>query len=341
MKKNKKIVLYLVLLVGLIILGFKGIRMYQHYAACESTNDAQIDGNVVPVVARVSGYIEIVNVKENEQVKAGDLIAVMDSSELVSKYNQALAALEIARAQVEVANASAHDALQAKQLASLSCEIPKTNLWKAQNEFDRYSELYKQNLATPLQMDTYKANLETAQSQFDVAKQKAESSKLQYQTALSQVKVAEAFVLQKLNDVEFSKLQMSYVRIYSPVAGFISKSSIQPGQLIQAGQPLMSVVQNNDIWVTANFKETQLESIKIGSEVDIHVDAYPNLEVKGTVESMGGATGAKFSLIPPDNASGNYVKVVQRIPVRIKINHTNETINLLKPGLSVFVEVKK
>jgi membrane fusion protein (multidrug efflux system) len=341
MKKNQKIVLYVVLAIGLIILGFKGVNLYRHYAAYESTDDAQVDGNVIPVMARVGGYIEKVYVKENQPVKARDIIAVIDSTEMASKLNQALAALQSAVAQVDVAKASAHDALQARELASLSREIPRTNLWKAQKEFERYQSLFEQRLATPQQLDTYKANLETAQSQFDISSQKTEASELQYQTALSQVKVAEAHVLQKRNDIDFSKIQMSYLKISSPVDGVISRNNIQPGQLVQAGQPLMSVVQNNDVWVTANFKETQMETIKIGSLVNIHVDAYPNLVVNGTVESTGGATGAKFSLIPPDNASGNYVKVVQRVPVRIKINHTAETKSLLKPGLSVDVEVKK
>src|ERR1035437_3384400 len=341
MKNKEKVIVYSVLIIALILGGYKGIGFYTHYKAYESTDDAQIDGNVVPVIARVGSYVNQIKVVENQPVQAGDLIVLLDTLELYSKLNQISASLESALAQLEVTKSAAKDALQAKNLASLSMEIPKTNLWKAQNEYKRYNELYEQKLATPQQIDTYKANLETAQSQFDIAKQKEESSQLQYQTALSQVKVAEANVSQKQKDIEYAKLQLSYTKIYAPICGVISKNSLQPGQLIQPGQPLMSIVQNKEIWVTANFKETQMQDIKTGNEVEINVDAYPDLEVKGFVESTGGATGAKFSLLPPDNASGNFVKVVQRIPVRIKIIHTDETRKQLKPGLSVSVEVKK
>ncbi|MBK7669685.1 MAG: HlyD family secretion protein [Sphingobacteriaceae bacterium] len=132
--------------------------------------------------------------------------------------------------------------------------------------------------------------------------------------------------------MEYAQLQLSYTKIYAPVSGLISKNNIQPGQLIQAGQPLMSVVQDKEVWIIANFKETQMETIKVGNEVIIKVDAYPELEVKGEVESTSGATGAKFALLPPDNASGNFVKVVQRIPVRIKIIHTDQSKNFLILG---------
>ncbi len=340
MKNNKKIIIYSVLAIVLVLGTYKGIQMYNHHQAYESTDDAQVDGNVIPVIGRVGSYINEVKVKENQLVNAGDLIIQLDTSELFLKLNQIIAGLESAKAQLEVAKSAANDASQAKKIADLSLEIPKTNLWKAQNEYKRYSELFEQKLATPQQIDQYKANLETAQSQFDIAKQKAESSDLQYQTVLTQVKVAEANVLQKQKDIDYAKLQLSYTKIYAPISGVISKNSLQPGQLIQPGQPLMSIVQNKTIWVTANFKETQMEGIQVNNEVDIKIDAYPDLKIKGLVESTSAATGAKFSLIPPDNASGNYVKVVQRVPVRIKILPSDES-DKLKPGLSVNVEVKK
>lgn len=340
MKNKKKIIIYSVLAVALILGTWKGIGMYNHHKQFESTDDAQVDGNVIPVIGRVGSYVSEVRFKENQPVKAGDLIVVLDSSELYSKLNQISAGVESAKAQLEVVKSNANDVIQAKKLADLSMEIPKTNLWKAQNEYKRYNDLFQQKLATPQQIDQYKANLETAQSQFDIAKQKIESTELQYQTAMSQIKVAEANLLQRQKDVDYAQLQLSYTKIFAPVSGVLSKNTLQPGQLIQPGQPLMSIVQNDNIWVTANFKETQMKDIQVGNEVEIKVDAYPDITFKGVVESTGAATGAKFSLIPPDNASGNYVKVVQRVPVRIKINPSQEN-NKLKPGLSVSVEVKK
>ncbi|MEI7669884.1 MAG: HlyD family efflux transporter periplasmic adaptor subunit, partial [Pseudomonadota bacterium] len=138
---------------------------------------------------------------------------------------------------------------------------------------------------------------------------------------------------------DYANLQLSYAHIYSPATGIISKKNVQVGQFVQAGQPLFSIVQDSSIWITANFKETQLEEMRVNEEVDIHVDAFPDLEVKGSVESLSGVTGAKSSLLPPDNASGNFIKVVQRVPVKIKITADKETIKKLKPGMSVSVAV--
>ncbi|MCB0496429.1 MAG: HlyD family secretion protein [Cyclobacteriaceae bacterium] len=341
MKIKAKKIMVPVLVIVLLLGGYKGISLFRHYNNYELTDDAQIDGNIVPVVARVGGYIHKLRVTENQMVKAGDLLIDIDSVELYANYKQALAALESAKANLAVAQANATSALQAKKVAEASLSIPKTNLWKAKSDYDRYNELYEQKLATPQQIDNFKAAYETAQSQYNVARQKTESVKLQYQTALSQVKVAESNVFQGQTNLEHAELELSYAKVTAPVTGTVSKNTLQPGQLIQPGQPLMSVVQDQNVWVTANFKETQMIGIKEGNEVIIQVDAYPDLKVTGTVQSTSGATGAKFSLIPPDNASGNYVKVVQRIPVRIKINQTDETRKLLKPGMSVYVEVKK
>ena len=174
-----------------------------------------------------------------------------------------------------------------------------------------------------------------------MAKQSVAAAQEQVQTAQAQIKVAEANVVLRDKDVENARLQLTYTRINAPVDGIVSKDNIQPGQLIQPGQPLMSLVDNQQVWVTANFKETQMQGIEIGKEVLIHVDAYPELDVTGEVESLSAATGSKFSLIPPDNATGNFVKMVQRIPVRIAIHHNEETLQKLKPGMSVNVEVKK
>lgn len=340
MKKNKS-VLYAIVAVASLLIGYQGYRLYQHSKAFETTDDAQIDGNLIPINARVGGYIGQIYFHENEAVKAGDLILVIDSSELQAKVNLSKAALDGAKAQLKVSHATASDAKLAYEIAVSSLEIPKTNLWKAQKDYQRYKDLYGQKMASEQQMETYKVAYENAKAQNTIAQKKVQSAKQQMETLHSQVLVAEANVTQKLRDLEYAQLQLNYIHVHAPVSGIISKNNLQPGQLIQPGQPLMSVVQSNETWVTANFKETQLQELSEGNEVSIKVDAYPDLEVKGKVASTSGATGAKFSLIPPDNASGNYVKVVQRIPIRISIDHTEETRAKLKPGMSVFVEVRK
>ncbi|HEX8061381.1 MAG TPA: HlyD family secretion protein, partial [Cyclobacteriaceae bacterium] len=313
---NKKII-YAALIVVVIVGGFFGWRYYQFLVSHIETDDAQVEGNIVPVLSRVGGFIEKIHVIDNQRIRAGDLLVELDSADLALRLDQAIAARETAISNIAVVRSQVEDAKFAQQLAYTSIEGPKTNLWKAKKEFDRYNDLYEQKLATPQKLDEMKADLETAQAQFDLANQKYESTKVQFKTAQNQLKVAEANTEMRQKEINVAKLQLSYTRIYAPVSGVVSKKTIQSGQLIQPGQPLMSLVQSNEIWVTANYKETQLEGMNVGNEVVVKVDAYPGTDFKGKIESIGGATGAKFSLIPPDNASGNFVKVVQRISVRI------------------------
>lgn len=155
----------------------------------------------------------------------------------------------------------------------------------------------------------------------------------------NQLNVTHTGVSQRQVDVDYAKLQLTYTVVKSPASGITSKKNVQVGQLVQAGQTLFSIVNDNSIYITANFKETQLDKIRDGQKVNIEVDAYPDLKLQGSVYNFSPATGAKFSLLPPDNATGNYVKVVQRIPVKIKINGSKEDIDKLRPGMSVSVSV--
>jgi membrane fusion protein (multidrug efflux system) len=337
---NKKVI-YSVLAVVIIIGGFFGWRYYQYLTSHIETDDAQVEGNIVPVLSRVGSFIAKIHVVDNQVIKAGDLLVELDSVDLALKLEQAVSSYNSAVSNIAVAKSMAEDSKVEQQLAFTSIEAPKTNLWRAKKEFERYNDLYEQKLATPQKLDEVKADLENAQASFDFANQKYESAKVQYKTSLNQLKVAEANADLREKEINVAKLQVSYTKIYAPVSGIVSKKTVQEGQLIQAGQPLMSLVQSNEIWVTANYKETQLEGMNVGNDVLVKVDAFPDMDFKGKVESLGGATGAKFSLIPPDNASGNFVKVVQRISVRIALEGTPEVTTLLKPGLSVQAIVTK
>ncbi|MBS1507450.1 MAG: HlyD family secretion protein [Bacteroidetes bacterium] len=337
----RKKVIYSILVVIVLAGSFFGWRYYRFLTTHIETDDAQVDGNIVPVLSRVGSFVSKVNVIDNQLVKEGELLVVLDSADLYARVEQAGAAYASAQSAIVVTRSAVDDAKLAQELAATAVESPKTDLWKAKKEFERYSDLYNQKLATPQQLDNVKADLERAQTQFTVAQQRVKSAEGQYRTALSHLRVAESNAAVKLKDLEYAKLQLSYTKVYAPVAGQVSKKTIQPGQLIQAGQPLMALVQSKEIWVTSNYKETQLEGMNVGNDVDIEVDAYPNQTFKGKVESVGGATGAKFSLLPPDNASGNFVKVVQRVSIRIAIDPTPEALALLKPGLSVRTIVSK
>ncbi len=336
----KKKVFYGLAIVIVLVVAYFGWNYIRYISSHIETDDAQVEGNIVPVLSRVGSYVATIHVVDNQQVTQGDLLVELDSADLALRLGQAEASYQSAISSVQVSKSMMEDSRIMQELALTSIESPKTTLWRAKSEYERYDDLYQQKLATPQKRDEVKAELEKAQAQYDLAKQKYESAKIQHQTAANQLKVAEANAELRRKEAGFARLQLSYTKVYAPISGVVSKKSIQAGQLIQAGQPLMALVQNNEIWITANYKETQMEGMKIGNTVAVHVDAYPDVEFKGRVESIGGATGAKFSLIPPDNASGNFVKVVQRISVRIALD-TEQQLALLKPGLSVQTSVVK
>ncbi len=336
----RKKVIYGILAIAVIAGSIFGWRYYQFLSTHIETDDAQVEGNIVPVLARVGGFISKIHVVDNEKVTQGQLLVELDSLDLSMKLEQAVATYQTAFSNILVMRGNVEEMKLSQELALTSIEAPKSNLWRAKNEFSRYNDLFEQKLTTPQKLDEVKAALENAQAQFDLAKQKYEATKVQYTTSLNQLKVAEANALMRQKEIEQAKLQLSYSKIYAPVGGVVSKKAIQSGQLIQPGQPMMSLVQSKEIWVTANYKETQLEGMNINNPVIIKVDAFPHLEFKGKVQSFGGAMGGKFSLIPPDNAAGNFVKVVQRISIRIALEDAPE-VSLLKPGMSVISIISK
>ncbi len=337
----KKKVTYGILSVGIVIAIAFGWQYVRYLASHIETDDAQVEGNIVPVLSRVGSYVSKIHVVDNQVVRAGDLLVYLDTADLELKVEQAEASYQSALSVAEVQKSKVEDARVSQELARTSVEEPKTNLWRAKSEYARYHDLYQQQLSTQQKLEEVKAAQETAQTQYDLALQHYESAKVQYKTAQDQLKVEQANVALRQKEIDFAKLQLSYSKVVAPVSGVVSKKSIQEGQLIQAGQPLMALVQNDQVWVVANYKETQLEGMNIGNEVSVNVDAYPDMKFKGKVESIGGATGAKFSLIPPDNAAGNFVKVVQRVSVRIALDEAPQVNQFLKPGLSVTTSIVK
>ena len=211
----------------------------------------------------------------------------------------------------------------------------------AKKDYERYENLVKDGSITRQAFDQAKAQKETAQATYDVAVDQYNAAVKQVGTTQSQLNVSSNGVTQRQADVDFAKLQLSYTQIKAPTTGIVGKKSLQKGQLVQAGQTLFSIVNENSIYITANFKETQLEKIKAGQKVKIDVDAYPDQDIEGEVYTFSPITGAKGSLLPPDNATGNFVKVVQRVPVKIKIASKDKAIlEKLRPGMSVKVSVE-
>lgn len=338
--KGKKIIFPIIL--GLVLVGALAFTAKEYFygKSHEETENAQFDADISPVVARVSGYIKEIRFTDNQVVKAGDTLVILDDRDYQIKLQQAEASLGIAKQSVNVSQYAVAEAKTGIATAKANIETAKVRVWKATEDFNRYQNLYEDHAITKAQFDAAKAekdvaeaSLRAAETQVPVVQEKVSTNRQQVAASASNIALRQA-------DIDYAKLQITYTVITAPVYGIISKKTIQPGQLVQAGQSLFSIVNDAGLYLTANFKETQMESLKIGQTVNVKVDAFPDHDLKGTVESFSGATGAKFSLLPPDNATGNFVKVVQRVPVRIKLDKSDtEFFNRLRPGLSAKVVV--
>lgn len=337
-KKNK--VIPIILGVLILIGAFFGITEYNYYSKHVDTDDAQIDGDISPVIARVSGYVKDVNFEENTKVNQEQVLVTLDDADYKIKLEQAQAGQVSASAGVGVSQAQIVATSANTATAKANIEAARVKLELAKKDFDRYENLVKDGSVTKQAFDQAKAQKETAQASYDAAVDQYHAAVKQVGTTQSQLTVSNSGVNQRQAEVDFAKLQLSYTQIKAPATGIVSKKNLQKGQLVQAGQSLFSIVNENSIYVTANFKETQLEKIHAGQKVKIDVDAYPDQDIEGEVYNFSPITGAKGSLLPPDNATGNFVKVIQRVPVKIKIlNKDKAILEKLRPGMSVKVSV--
>jgi membrane fusion protein (multidrug efflux system) len=329
------------IILGILLLGGAafGIKEYMYYSKHVDTDDAQVDGDISPVVARVGGYVDSIYFEENQHVDKGQILVKIDDRDLKVKVAQARAAQVGASAGVNVGQSQIYATASNSAVAKAQVESAQARLDKVQKDYQRYANLVKDGSITQQQFDQAKSDLDVAQANLRAAKDQYKAAVEQVSTTRNQLTVTNTGVNQKQVDVDYAKLQLSYAAVKAPASGIASKKNVQLGQLVQAGQTLFSIVNDNSLFITANFKETQLEKITNGLKVNIEVDAFPDLKIEGTVYNFAPATGAKFSLLPPDNATGNFVKVVQRVPVKIKINASKEILDKLRPGMSVNVSV--
>jgi membrane fusion protein (multidrug efflux system) len=338
-KKKSKIV-PIILAVLIIIGAIFGIKEYLYYSVHVDTDDAQIDGDISPVVARVGGYVNQIMFEENTRVTEGQTLVKLDDRDYKVRLEQALAGAKGATAGVGVSQAQIAATSANTSTAKANITAAKVQLDLAIKDFQRYENLVKDGSITRQQFDQAVAQKETAEANYQAAKDQYAAAVKQVGTTQSQLAVTNTGVTQQQSEIDFAKLQLSYTEIKAPATGIVSRKNIQKGQLVQAGQSLFSIVNEGSIYVTANFKETQLEDIRSGLKVKIDVDAYPEEEVLGEVYNFSPITGAKGSLLPPDNATGNFVKVVQRVPVKIKITKASKAVmDKLRPGMSVNVSV--
>ncbi|HTK32275.1 MAG TPA: HlyD family secretion protein [Candidatus Saccharimonadaceae bacterium] len=317
--------------LALILLGFLGWRWWVGRAYVSSDN-AQVQGHVVPILPKIAGFVSDVRVVENQDVKAGDVLVTIDDRDFRARLAQADADLD-----KEIANAGSRgNAGQTQaQLAAARAAVAQAeaNVERADADLARYRPLAERGIVSRQQLDAAQAGATANRAQLDAARE-------QVSAALAAWKGADARVASAKASRDQAALMVSYATITAPASGKVSRKTVEVGQLVQAGQPLLNVVPLDDVWVVANLKETEIKDVTPGDAVEIAVDSYPGLKFQGKVESLSPATGATFSLLPPDNATGNFTKVVQRIPVRVHVDSAQDPRHPLRPGMSVTVKIK-
>ncbi|MFL5468054.1 MAG: HlyD family secretion protein [Gemmatimonadaceae bacterium] len=341
---KKKFVLPIVGALGLILL-FWAFQKWSYGRSHQSTDNAQVDGHIVPVLAKVGGYVKTVAVNENDHVAAGKLLVQLDDADYVVRLQQAQADLAAAEATAGgggfAGQAQAQVQSAAGQRAALDAQIgaARANANKADADLARARELADKQIISRQQLDAAQAMAAVAHANLLAAERQAAAAGGTVNTAEAGVRVANARTLAARAAVANAQLQLDYTRITAPASGEVSRKQVEVGQLVSPGQPLLSIVADTGVWVTANFKETQLAKIRPGQSVEFEIDAYGGCVGEGKVASVSGATGAKFALLPPDNATGNFTKVVQRVPVRIAVTKPCAGNHPLRPGLSATVHV--
>jgi len=358
------------IVAGVVVAAVAAAIAWWHYAGRESTDDAQIDGHIVPVSPRVGGTVQAVKIADNQFVDAGAVLVLIDPRD----YEVALQRARADLAEAEASSLAARTTVPvtstttASQVSTAESDIgmAQARLRSAQARL-RDTQAKEKNAEQDLaRIKTLHAKDEVSQQEYDNSVLAAESARTAREAAQAAVKEAEggvsaagarlaeaktapqqvgimraraasaeAKVAQARATLAQAQLDLDYATVKAPAAGYVSKKTVEVGQVVQPGQPLLAIVPLDDIWVTANFKESQLRKIRPGQRAQVTVDAYGGRRYQGHVDSISPATGARFSLLPPENASGNYVKVVQRVPVKILIEKGQDPEHILRPGMSV------
>ena len=343
--RRKRRLPLVILGVLVLALGTWAVRRYLYSRHHVTTDNAQVDGHITLIAPRISAFINRVLVDDNQSVRQGDTLVVLDDRDLKVRLEQAEAELRDAQTSVgtrgQAGQAQAQLQATRAQAASVSASVAaaESQFKKAAADLERYRGLAAQKIISAQQLDAAQAAFDAAAANLQAARKQAAAAGSQVSASGAALRSADARLQAAQAAVDDAKLQLSYARITAPVNGVIAKRTAEAGALVQPGQSLMSIVPDSDVWVTANLKETQLANVRVGDPVEFKVDAYPGRKFEGKVESLSPATGARFSLLPPDNATGNFTKVVQRVPVKIAVDQSTDPAHPLRPGMSVDVDI--
>jgi membrane fusion protein (multidrug efflux system) len=336
---------------GVIILTalfFLGLGYFVRSFTRESTDDAFLDGHIVAIAPKVAGQVQAVHVRHYQAVKAGDLMVEIDPRDFEAQLNMKQASVanaeanrklvqasfELMRTRVESSEGVLHQAEADAAAAKATADVATANL-------SRVEGLFKQQIIAQSEYDTAKASAISAQAALTSAQEKVRTEESHVKEARTQLEgariamgQANAQMAQTAADLKLAELNLSYTKISAPQTGIIARKNAEPGSYLQVGQQILALVPD-EIWVTANFKETQLARIHPGQSVEVKIDSVPDRLFKAHIESMQPGSGARFSLLPPENAVGNFVKIVQRVPVRIRFDEALKADHVLGPGMSV------
>jgi membrane fusion protein (multidrug efflux system) len=337
--KRKSPLIYIIGVVALV-LAFVGVRAYLHHLKYESTDNAQVESHSIPVIARVAGYIDSVFVDDYGQIVANQPLVRIDSKEYDLALVQAQADMLNAQADMANAQAALSNAYANQKVASANSDVQNTRKAKAKADLERDEALFKDGAITQKQLDDSRSNNESTYKQYTANQAQVNLAGTQVSIAQAQIQKINSLIATRKAAVDQAKLRVTYCYLSATAAGRIGKVNLEAGQYVQPGQTLFTVVNDEKYWIVANFKETQIEKMTEGQDAEIVLDGYPDVIIKGKVASFSLATGAKFSLLPPDNSTGNFVKVTQRVPVKIELEDGAKYKNILKSGLSVDVSVK-
>jgi membrane fusion protein (multidrug efflux system) len=326
--------------VILILAG--GIYFFQYWNYSneyEETNDAQVESYINPVSARAGGYIQGVRFNEHQVVKQGDTLVVLDDREYRAQLDAAEAATEDAHAQLAVLAAGIRSAETGTSVNQDQIKGAQARYVQQQQDIRRYENLVKEEAATGADLEQVKARYDVAESDYSAAQNGLKTSQVRIAELKTHFALLEADIKRKHAALELAKLNLSYTIIRAPYSGRLGRKNIMEGQQIQPGQPLVSIINEDEKWITANYKETQVAGMYTGQPVEIRVDAIDGKVFRGRITAIAGSTGSRFSLLPPDNSTGNFVKIIQRVPV--KIEFAGGEGDRVISGMNVSVAVKK
>lgn len=342
MSINKVRMTATIIMVAIIIVAvFFGVQSFVVAKNHETTDNATVEQYISPVNVRVAGYIKDIRFKEHQHVKKGDTLMIIDDREFMINLKQARANLQDALSGRKLIDNSVNTASTTASVYDESIAEARIKVAKLETDYARFSSLLEKKATTPIVVEQYKTELDMARARVSALERQRSSAHSSVNEVNQKKDNADAAILRAEAAFEMAELNLSYTVITAPCDGYLGKRNIEIGQLVNPGQSITTIIPDNEKWIIANFKETQIKNLHIGQEVYIEVDAYPDKKFKGHITSISSATGAKYSMVPTDNASGNFVKIRQRVPVRIDLSNISAEDNeLLAAGMMCTINAK-